>query len=125
MSTWQEAVARWGLVSAPKETEQGQEETAPSSARKGLGWILGEIFSLKGLPAVGTGCPGQWWHQHLWGHWKCADVVLRDTDSGETLDLMILETLSSLIKSMVVLGVLSGRVIKPITSPFTIQFLDL
>lgn len=52
MSTWQEAVARWGLVSAPKETEQGQEETAPSSARKGLGWILGEIFSLKGLPGV-------------------------------------------------------------------------
>lgn len=43
-----------------------------SCARESLGWILGKISSPECLSSSGTGCPGQWWNQHLWRY-------LRDT----------------------------------------------
>jgi len=42
----------------------GLEETASSSARGSLDWILGKISSLKGLSSIGTGCSGKGWSHH-------------------------------------------------------------
>jgi len=33
-------------------------------------WILGNIYSLKGLSSTGTGCPGKWWSHHPWRYLK-------------------------------------------------------
>ncbi|KAJ7407091.1 hypothetical protein BTVI_64034 [Pitangus sulphuratus] len=35
-----------------------------------LYWILGKNSSLKGLSAIGTGCPGKWCNYHSQKHWE-------------------------------------------------------
>jgi len=37
---------------------------------RGLGWILGNISSQKGLSSTEAGCPGRWWSHHPWTYLK-------------------------------------------------------
>ena len=46
----------------------GREETALSCAREGLDGISRNIFSLKGLSSIGTGCPGRGLSHHPWSY---------------------------------------------------------
>jgi len=39
---------------------------ASGCVRGGLGWILGQMSSLREWSGVGTGCPGKWWSCHPW-----------------------------------------------------------
>jgi len=45
---------------------------ASSCIGGGLGWILGEVFLVKGWLGVGVSCPGQWWGHHPW---RCSKNV--------------------------------------------------
>lgn len=43
----------------------GQEESASSSSRGGLEWIVVKIS----LSNTGTGCPGEWWGRKILWLW--------------------------------------------------------
>ena len=66
-----------GSVSSPMLQVIRQEEMVSSCSRGGLGWILGNISSLKGLSSAGTGCAGKWLSHHPWRYLKDVHVVLR------------------------------------------------
>jgi len=65
-----------GLFSAV--TSDRTRQTTSSCTRGGLDWILGKMFSLKGLSSIGTGCPGKRLSHHPWRCLKGVDAVLRD-----------------------------------------------
>lgn len=46
----------------------GQEVVALSSDWKGLGWMLGSIYSLKVWSDIGTGFPVKWWSHCPWNY---------------------------------------------------------
>lgn len=58
----------WGLDSFPKQQMIGLEEMASNCARGDLGWILGQVSSLKSLWDIGTGCPEL--SRHPWRYSK-------------------------------------------------------
>lgn len=64
---------RRGSASSPRQHLTGQEQSAPSRATGGSGWLPGTAAPLAGLPGIRTGCPGKRRSRHLW---KRADVAL-------------------------------------------------
>jgi len=51
-TTWKVVVAKWVLVSFPRQQVIGWKEMASNCIRESLDWILGNIFSPKGLSSV-------------------------------------------------------------------------
>lgn len=60
-TTLKDVIAKWVLVSLPKQQLIVQEEMASCCARGGWGWILGKIIHWKGCEALKQVAQGSSW----------------------------------------------------------------